>query len=318
MKKILTFVLSLALLFFIVYSPDFRAKDYDSNLEVHFIDVGQGDSILIKSDGENMLIDGGRRSTSKELLKYLDEQGVEELKYVVGTHPHEDHIGGLISVLENLKVENIMLPNVTSNTIVFEDLLDAIQLENLKITKPIVLDKFKVGSSDITVLAPNSKKYSLTNDYSIVLKLQNGEKSFLFTGDAENKSEIEMLEAHKSVLKADVLKLGHHGSDTSTGAEFLDSVDPEYAIISVGEGNGYRHPDKEVIDRLYEKDITIYRTDLDGSIVFKSDGKNMEINDIKIKFKADNFYEGLKKQVSDIKNIVIAKYLTLKINPENI
>ena len=137
MKKIITFILSLGLLFAIIYSPDMVAKELKMDLEVHFIDVGQGDSILIKNDGENMLIDGRTRSSSEIVVNYLIEQDVEDLKYVVGTHPHEDHIGGLIDVLDNFNVENIMLPNILNNTRVFEDLLDAIEREELKIKKPV-------------------------------------------------------------------------------------------------------------------------------------------------------------------------------------
>lgn len=293
MKKILTFILSLALLFAIVYSPDLEAKEASSDLEVHFIDVGQGDSILIKSEGENMLIDGGKRSASEKLVNYLEEEGVEEIKYVVGTHPHEDHIGGLIEVLNNFNVENIMMPNILSNTIVFEDLLDAIDRENLKIKKPIPLDSFYIGNSQMIVLAPNSEKYSLTNDYSIVLKLQNDKNSFIFTGDAEKKSEREIVESHKSLLKADVLKAGHHGSKTSSTIEFLDAVKPEHAVISVARKNSYGHPDKEVLDLFNKKNIKTYRTDDMGTIVAKSDGRNIEFFKKEIALNIKDLYAGI-------------------------
>lgn len=316
MKKILTFLLSLVLLFAIIYSPDLVAKEASSDLEVHFIDVGQGDSILVKSDGENMLIDGGKRVASEIVVNYLKEEEVEDIKYIVGTHPHEDHIGGLIEVLENFNVENIMMPDVLNNTIVFEDLLNAIERENLKIKKPLVLDNFNIGNSQATVLAPNSKKYSLTNDYSIVLKLQNGENSFVFTGDAEKESETEMVEAHKSILKADVLKIGHHGSKTSSSAEFVDLIDPDYAVISVAKDNGYNHPNKDILERFKDKDIKIYRTDKDSSVVARSDGENIQFTKKIISPDVRDIFNGISEKLADIKDNLFIKYLTKKIKPQ--
>lgn len=313
MKKIITFLLSLGLLFAIIYSPDMAAKDLNMDMEVHFINVDQGDSILIKSGGENMLIDGGGRASSEMVVNYLREQDVENLKYVVGTHPHEDHIGGLISVLDNFNVENIMLPSALNYTRVFEDLLDAIQREKLKIKKPVVLDKINLGNSKITVLAPNSLKYSNVNDYSIALKLEHGYNLFLFTGDAEKKSEMEMVEAHKAILKADVLKAGHHGSDTSSNPEFLHAVDPQYAIMSVGSKNSYGHPNKSVLESFEERSIKVYRTDLDGNIVVRSDGRNISFT----KRIAVGKFKGVYASLRNIKNSFIIKYITAKVNPEN-
>lgn len=320
MKKIITFLLSLALLFAIIYSPDMMAKEVNMenvDLEVHVIDVGQGDSILIKSNGENMLIDGGRRASSKEVVNYLTEQGVEKLKYIVGTHPHEDHIGGLISVLDTFKAENIMLPNILNNTLVFEDLLNSIAKQNLKIKKPKVLNKIKLGNAELTVLAPNSEKYSNINDYSIVLRMDHGNNSFLFTGDAEKKSEGEMLENNKELLDVDILKAGHHGSDTSSTSDFLDAVDPKYAIMSLAAENSYGHPNKSVLESFSERDIKIYRTDQDGSIVVMSDGKNISFAK---KLSSEGFkdlYASAKNTFKDLKNTFIIKYITARVNPEN-
>ena len=317
MKKVMTFILSLALLFAIIYSPDIMNNNASGSLEVHYIDVGQGDSILVKNDGENMLIDGGSRSKSEDLINYLKEQDVEKIKYIIGTHPHEDHIGGLIEVINNFEVENIMLPNALSNTIVFEDLLDAIDRQALKIKKPIVSDDFNIGKSKVTILAPNSEKYSLTNNYSIVLKLQNGENSFVFTGDAEKNSENEMLANNKLDLKADVLKLGHHGSNTSSNEEFLYAVDPKYAIISVGYKNSYRHPDAEILEILDKKDIESYRTDIHGTIIAKSDGKDISFNNKSIGFESKEIYVKIAGKLKDLKDSFFIKYITVKTNPEN-
>lgn len=320
MKKIITFLLSLALLFAIIYSPDMMAKEVNMenvDLEVHVIDVGQGDSILIKSDGENMLIDGGRRSSSEVVVNYLKEQGVEGLKYIVGTHPHEDHIGGLIAVMDTFKVENIMLPNVLNNTLVFEDLLNSIEKQDLKIKKPAILNKIKLGSAELTVLAPNSEKYSNINDYSIVLRMDHGNNSFLFTGDAEKKSEKEMLAANKELLDVDVLKAGHHGSDTSSNSDFLDVVNPKYAIMSVAAENTYGHPNKTVLETFSERNIKLYRTDQDGSVVVMSDGKNISFTEKLASEGFKDLYASAQKTFKDLKNTFIIKYITARVNPEN-
>lgn len=317
MKRIVTLLLSLGLLFAIVYSPDMIAKELKMNLEVHLIDIGQGDSILIKSDGENMLIDAGTRSSSETVVNYLIEQGVKDLKYVVGTHPHEDHIGGLIAVLDNFNVENIMLPNVLNSTRIFEDLLDTIEKEGLKIEKPVPLNTIALGNAELTVLAPNSYKYKLVNDYSIVLKLEHGDNSFLFTGDAEKTSEKEMLEAHKSILKADVLKAGHHGSYTSSSNEFLDAVNPEYAIMSLASENTYGHPHKSTLENFDKRGLKVYRTDVDGSIVIKSDGENIEFIKKIVAKGYKELYVAIEKNLKNIKDSFIIKYITAKVNPEN-
>lgn len=311
MKKIVTFILSIALLFAIIYSPEKLAKSTKDKIEVHVIDVGQGDSILIKDGKESMLIDGGRRSSSEKVVRYLKEQGVEDLKYVVGTHPHEDHIGGLIAVLDTFNVENIMIPDVLNNTIAFEEFLDAIERNDLKITKPALLEEFSLGESDLKVLAPNSEKYSLINDYSIVLKLNHGKNSFLLTGDAEQASEKEMIEKHKDFLKADVLKVGHHGSNTSSTEEFLDIVKPKYAIISAGAENSYGHPHRETLEKFDERDIEVYRTDIDGSVVALSDGKEIEFLKKRISFNpldikesimtANIFKKGILEEATEVK-----------------
>ncbi|NLX61543.1 MAG: MBL fold metallo-hydrolase [Tissierellia bacterium] len=253
----------------------------EGTLRVHYIDVGQGDSIYIElPNGEIALIDGGPKSSEEALLNYLDEQGVEKIDYLVATHPHEDHIGGLVGVIKNYEIGKIYMPNVVHTTKTFENLLLAIQDKGYKITKAMAEDTIidEAGLS-LYILAPEiDADWEDLNNYSIVLKLNYKNNSFLFTGDAERESEEIMLTKGYD-LRAHVLKVGHHGSTTSTMDEFLDKVDPQYAIISCGVDNKYGHPHKEIVAKLQERNIKIYRTDLDGNIVVKSDGENISFNE---------------------------------------
>lgn len=251
----------------------------DNILEVHFIDVGQADSILIKGKEEAMLIDAGNNSDGELVVNYIKEQKIKKLKYVIGTHPHEDHIGGLDDVIDNFEIEKVIMPNAIANTKTFEDVLDSIDKKGLKITKAKVGDKYDINGAEFIILAPSGENYNSTNDYSVVVKLINGYNSFLFTGDAEELSEKEMLKNNKDLLKSDVLKVGHHGSVTSTSKDFLDAVNPSVAVVFSETGNSYGHPHKEIIQRLNEKKIDIVRTDLQGTIVMKSDGKKIGFND---------------------------------------
>lgn len=248
------------------------------NLEVHFIDVGQADSILIKTPtGESMLIDAGNNADSDLVYSYLKAQNIEKLNVVIGTHPHEDHIGSLDTVINNFDVEKVYMPKVSHTTKTFEDVLLAIKNKGLKITTPIPGDTFNLGQAKCTILAPNSSTYEELNNYSVVLKLEYGNTSFLFTGDAEDISEKEILNKGYDV-KADLLKVGHHGSSTSTTESFLKAVSPKYAVISVGKDNKYGHPDNVVLERLVNANIQVYRTDEVGTIIATSDGKNITLD----------------------------------------
>lgn len=246
------------------------------DLEVHFIDVDQADSILIKKGDESMLIDAGNSWDGDKVVDYLKEQNVTNLKYVIGTHPHSDHIGGLDTVIDNLEIGKVIMPNAISNTKTFEDVLDSISRKGISITSGKAGNVYDLNGAEIRTLAPNDEKYSNLNNYSLVVRVENGSNAFLFTGDAEEISEREMVEKRAGSLKSDVLKLGHHGSSTSTNEEFLNLVDPKYAVITVGENNRYAHPDDEVLNRLEDKGIQVYRTDLDGNIVAVSDGKTIK------------------------------------------
>lgn len=245
-----------------------------SGLEIHFIDVGQADSIYIDADGESMLIDAGNNGDADTVVNYIKDQDKLKLTYLFATHPHEDHIGGMDAVVKSFEIGSIYMPKATTTTKTYEDVLNAIKAKGLKIKTPTPGTSFKIGNATCTILAPNGSGYKDLNNYSIVLKIQYGDTSFLLTGDAEDVSENEMLNKGYDV-KADVLKLGHHGSSSSTSSKFLDKVSPKYAVISVGKDNDYGHPTKETMDKLKSKGIPVYRTDENGTIILKSDGKTL-------------------------------------------
>ena len=242
-------------------------------LTVHFLDVGQADCALLECGGEYMLIDGGNIGDGQMVISYLQNMGVEELKAVVCTHAHEDHVGGLPSVLAVYPVKQVFAPTKTYASKVFDDFLYYTDQQRLEVTIPAPGDEMTLGQAQITVLGP-LKSYAETNDTSIVMKVVFGETSFLFTGDMEVLAENDLLE-NGTDLKADVLKVGHHGSDTSTGYRFLYEVDPTYAVISVGEGNKYGHPNDITLSRLNDAECTIFRTDHLGTVVAVSDGKEV-------------------------------------------
>ena len=239
-------------------------------LRVNYIDVGQGDSIFIQlPNKETMLIDAGEAYEADNVINHLNNLGIKKIDYVVGTHPHTDHIGGLGEVINTFDVGSIYMPNVSSNSKTFEDLLTTISNKGLKVKTAksgvVVLDE---DNLKLEFISPNSDNYSNLNNYSAVLKLTYLDNTFLFMGDAETLSEDEIT----CDVDADVIKVGHHGSDSSSGIEFVKKVSPEYAVIMVGEGNSYDHPYQSIIDRYESVGAKVLRTDLDGNIVCDSDG----------------------------------------------
>ena len=242
-------------------------------LEVHYIDVGQADSALLLCGGESMLIDGGNVADSDLVVAYLADQGVEELDYVVCTHAHEDHVGGLAGALSQYPAGEVLSPVTEYDSQAFGNFLKYTQEQGLSLTVPEPGDTWTVGTAAVTVLGP-VQDYDDTNNTSIVLRVDFGETSFLFTGDMERSAEEDLLESG-AWLEADVLKVGHHGSDTSTSYPFLREVDPDYAVISVGENNDYGHPSEDTLSRLRDDDVTVYRTDLQGDVVCTSDGTSL-------------------------------------------
>jgi len=252
-------------------------KTVSGKLEVHFIDVGQADSILIKNGSQAMLIDAGNNADASLVVNYIKGQGFTKLDYVIGTHPHEDHIGGLDAVIKAFDIQTLIMPKASSNTKTFQDVLTAIKDKGLKVTSPVPGRKYELGNAEFTILAPNGSSYSDLNNASVVIRLTHGQNSFLFQGDAEDVSEEEILRKGFPI-QSDVLKVGHHGSRYSTGSAFLAKVKPKYAVISVGKGNTYGHSAQEVLDKLAAAGVKVYRTDEQGTIIAVSDGSKITFN----------------------------------------
>ena len=258
-----------------VYNP--TNWEFLAVLLIDYIDVGQADSILIRQGDATMLIDGGTGECKDDLLAFLSDKNIDKFEYIVGTHTHEDHIGSLDDVVNTYDFDTFLFPNTTATTKTFENLVLAVQQKNKKFTAPQVGQEYSLGEAKFQILAPNSDEYSSANNYSIVIKLTYGSNTFLFTGDAESISENEILNKGFNV-SADVLKIGHHGSTTSTSKEFLDAVSPKFAVISVGKDNSYNLPTKTTMEKLQEKNIPVYRTDEQGTIECISDGTNITFN----------------------------------------
>lgn len=252
-------------------SPTFQ--EVNSNLIVSYLDVGQADAILIQNNDEAMLIDAGNNEDGPLLVDYFQKNNLTNFEYVVGTHPHEDHIGGLDDIINNFGIGTIYMPDVITTTKTFTDILDAIEQKNYNFNVPKIGEQFTLGEATIEVIYTGTDTKELNNT-SIILKLIFGNTSFLFMGDAENKVEEEILSDN---IQADVLKIGHHGSEYSTNDNFLNKVNPDYAIISVGENNSYGHPHSTILNKLNERNIEIHRTDKEGTVVVTSDGNNISI-----------------------------------------
>ena len=237
----------------------------DGAMTVHFIDVGQGDSLLAESDGHFLLVDAGENDQGDTVIAYLREAGVTSLDYVIGTHPHSDHIGGLDDVIRAFDVKAVILPPVAHTTKTFEDVLDAVQEKNLTLTQPKPGDSYALGDAAFTILAPQADYGDDLNNWSVGIRLACAEGALVACGDAEAQAE-EDIAASGLTLSADVLKVGHHGSSTSTSNAFLQAVSPAWAVISCGEGNSYGHPHEETLKKLEDAGVSVLRTDLLGDI----------------------------------------------------
>ena len=285
MKRILTLCALVAASFFIGgcdvsylsgYLDDREFTPDADGLNVYFLDVGQADSAYITCGGESMMIDGGNKADSDYIVSFLDDIGENDLKYVFGTHVHEDHIGGLAGALTQCSVERAFCSKTSYDSKAFSDFKEKAEDQGVELEVPEPGDEYILGGCSITVLGPDEIGDDENNN-SIVLKLEYGDTSFLFTGDAESSEEKQLLEDWGSKLRSDVLKVGHHGSETSSSYSFLREVMPEYAIISVGKGNSYGHPDENTLSRLSDAGASIYRTDENGTIKVHSDGYQISV-----------------------------------------
>ncbi len=247
--------------------------DEGGSFQVHFIDVGQADAALVVCDGHAMLIDGGNAEDSDLVYSYLERHGVKHLDYMVASHAHEDHIGGLSGALNYATVGTAFCPVTEYGSKVFQSMVKYLDDQEKVLTVPEPGERFTLGSAWVEILGP-VQEYDDTNDTSIVLRIDYGETSFLFTGDMETGAEQDLMESGADV-RATVLKAGHHGSDTSTSYQFLREVMPKYTVISVGEGNSYGHPSEEVLSRFRDAGTEVYRTDMQGHIIAVSDGKTV-------------------------------------------
>lgn len=293
-KKIISFIIGLIVILCIIFKTDFindinnsasvsnvvnnkEKIEVSGNLNVYFIDVGQADCIYINQGDYNMLIDAGNNEDGEKLVNYFKSLNIEEFNYVVATHPHEDHIGGMDDIINNFKIDEFFMPDKLSTSKTFEDVLDALSNNSLNYYAPQKGESFNLGDAKFKVIYSGDDTNDI-NDSSIILKMTYGSNSFLFTGDATSNVEKIILNED---IESDVLKVAHHGSDYSSTDEFLDKVSPKYAVISVGENNSYNHPSSSTLDKLNKRNIKLYRTDLNGTIIFTSDGKNINVETIK-------------------------------------
>ena len=257
--------------------------NYENKMIIHYIDVGQGDCILIQVNNKNLLIDSGPSSNRKDLLNYLEKLNIKKFDYIIATHPHEDHIGNMDTIIKRYDIGSFYSPKVITSSTTFENMISALVDKNLKIN---VLKKGVKGidlgkNTEIEVFSPleNISSDNL-NDYSPIIKITFFNNSFLFTGDAEISTEDTVLSENNN-LNCDILKVGHHGSSTSTSTDFLISTNPSVAIISVGKNNSYGHPTSETLSLLNSYNIRTIRTDINGTVIAISDGKNINISTVK-------------------------------------
>lgn len=283
-KRIISFIFVFILASLLITSYSGTNTSYslkENQLYIHYIDVDQGDSILVQVNNKNLLIDAGPKSSRNDLTNYLDNLNIKSIDYVISTHPHEDHIGGMSKIIDTYDIGKFYAPKITHTSKTFESMISSLKNKNLKIN--IIkrgLCSIDLGKgTTLTVFSPTKDIYETSNNpdynnYSPIIKLTYYDTSFLFTGDAESLAEKEVLK-NGDDISANVLKLGHHGSSTSTSDEFLEKVNPSISIASLGYLNSYGHPHKEITDKLKNKNITLYRTDKDGTIILASNGKSI-------------------------------------------
>lgn len=255
----------------------------EAKLKMHVIDVGQGDSVLVQCGESNVLIDCGENGMGNTVLDYLHRAGVSHLDWIIGTHPHSDHIGGMDTVIKNkdITIDHVMMPqtskSMTPTTMTYTEVLTAIKKKKLKITRPVPGTEYNLDGVTMLVLSPEKgANFEELNDYSIVLKFTYKNVSIITGGDASRNIEQQIISRDYD-LSADIYKVSHHGGRDGNSQAFLDEINPKYAAISVGADNKYGHPKSEILKRLKKMNCEVYRTDLDGDIIFESDGKNISV-----------------------------------------
>lgn len=247
-----------------------------AEMQVHFIDVGQGDATLITCDGESMLIDAGDNTKGTKIQSYMSKQGVKNLKYLVLTHPDADHIGAADVIVTKFDIDNVFMSDYTKDNQTYRELIQALDNKNYKWSTPDVGSTYTLGSATFTIIAPN-KQYSDPNNASIGLLVQNGNNKFLFTGDAEEEAEADIV-ANGISIDCDVYKAGHHGSNTASSKTLLDAATPSFVVISCAENNSYGHPHAEPMNNFRSMGMKLFRTDEQGSITATADGTEITWN----------------------------------------
>ena len=303
-NRIKTFMLSLLLAFMLVFPGsivDVEASGQE-DMAVHFIDVGQGLAILVQSGGENLLYDGGNRAHADEVVQYLKNQQIETIDYMISSHYDEDHLGGLVKCLDNFEVEHVLGSDYVHTSELFNTFMNTATAHAIIVEYPSVGDTYEFGTGSFTVMAPDGISQN-SNDNSVVIRLVNGNNSFMFMGDAEETSEQDMISTGMN-LDCDVLSLGHHGSASSTTWDLLEASTPSWAVISCGQDNSYGHPAAETMGKLKDMDIPVFRTDDQGTIIALSDGNVISWN----QEPCNDYASGSEKKGSDSSSSQTAEY----------
>ena len=303
-NRIKTFMLSLLLAFMLVFPGSAVGVEASGqgDMAVHFIDVGQGLAILVQSGGENLLYDGGNRAHADEVVQYLKNQQVETIDYMISSHYDEDHLGGLVKCLDNFEVEHVLGSDYVHTSELFNTFMNTATAHAIIVEYPSVGDTYEFGTGSFTVMAPDGISQN-SNDNSVVIRLVNGNNSFMFMGDAEETSEQDMISTGMN-LDCDVLSLGHHGSASSTTWDLLEASTPSWAVISCGQDNSYGHPSAETMGKLKDMDIPVFRTDDQGTIIALSDGNAISWN----QEPCNDYASGSEKKGADSSSSQTAEY----------